>query len=180
MAVGIWILETIYDTYFGIGLHTSINQKRQTPVKIYTYRLAITHFNLYFSCHIQNTNITVISIINIIKYSDDDHLGPWSTYLWRRSSASSHQPSQHYNDVILGAMVSQIIRLTIVYLTVYSGADQRKHQSSASLDFVRGIHRWPVIMEFPEKRALFPTISWFLLARIIILWTGRDLIFYRN
>ena len=32
----------------------------------------------------------------------------------------------------------------IVYSTVYSGADQRKHQSSASLAFVRGIHRGPV------------------------------------
>ena len=31
-----------------------------------------------------------------------------------------------------------------VYSTVYSGADQRKHQSSASLTFVQGIHRWPV------------------------------------
>ena len=41
-------------------------------------------------------------------------------------------------------MASQITSLTIVYSTVYSGADQRKHQSSASLSFVRGIHRWPV------------------------------------
>ena len=32
-----------------------------------------------------------------------------------------------------GAMVSQITSLTIVYSTVDSGADQRKHQSSASL-----------------------------------------------
>ena len=31
-----------------------------------------------------------------------------------------------------------------VYSTIYSGAVQRKHQSSASLAFVRGIHRWPV------------------------------------
>ena len=38
----------------------------------------------------------------------------------------------------MGAMVSQI---TIVYSTVYSGADQRKQQSSAPLAFVRGIHR---------------------------------------
>ena len=38
----------------------------------------------------------------------------------------------------------QITSLTIVYSTVYSGADQRKHQSFASLAFVRGIHRWPV------------------------------------
>ena len=44
----------------------------------------------------------------------------------------------------MSPMASQITSLTIVYSTVYSGADQRKHQSSASLAFVRGIHRWPV------------------------------------
>ena len=52
----------------------------------------------------------------------------------------------HYNDVIMGAMASQIASLTIVYSIVYSGADQRKHQSSASLAFVRGIHGWPAQM----------------------------------
>ena len=36
---------------------------------------------------------------------------------------------------------SQITSLTIVYSAVYSDADQTKHQSSASLAFVRGIHR---------------------------------------
>ena len=50
----------------------------------------------------------------------------------------------HYSDVIMGAMASQITSLTIVYLIVYSGADQRKHESSASLVFVWGIHRSPV------------------------------------
>ena len=50
----------------------------------------------------------------------------------------------HYNDAIMGAMASQITSLAIVYSIVYSDADQRKHQSSASLAFVRGIHRWPV------------------------------------
>ena len=49
-----------------------------------------------------------------------------------------------YYDVIMGAMASQITSLTIVYSTVYAGADQRKYQSSASLAFVMGIHRWPV------------------------------------
>ena len=39
----------------------------------------------------------------------------------------------------MGAVASQITSLTIVYSTVYSDADQRKHQSSASLAFVRGI-----------------------------------------
>ena len=37
--------------------------------------------------------------------------------------------------------MSQITSLTIVYLTIYSDANQRKHQSSASLAFVWGIHR---------------------------------------
>ena len=44
----------------------------------------------------------------------------------------------------MGTVASQITSLTIVYSTVYSGADQRKYQSSAWLAFVRGIHRGPV------------------------------------
>ena len=44
----------------------------------------------------------------------------------------------HYGDVIMGTVASQITSLTTVYSTVWSGADQRKHQSSASLAFVRG------------------------------------------
>ena len=42
------------------------------------------------------------------------------------------------------AMASQITRLTIVYSAVYLGVDQRKHQRSTSLVFVRGIHRCSV------------------------------------
>ena len=64
----------------------------------------------------------------------------------------------HYSDAIIGAMASQITSLTIVYSTVYSDADQRKHQSSASLAFVRGIHRLPVNCPHkgPETRKMFP------------------------
>ena len=47
----------------------------------------------------------------------------------------------HYGDVIMGTTASQITSLTIVCSTVYSGVDQRKYKSSASLAFVRGIHR---------------------------------------
>ena len=59
---------------------------------------------------------------------------------------SCHHPfvDSHYNDVIMGKIGSQITSLTIVYSTVYSDADERKRQSSASLAFVRGIHRGPV------------------------------------
>ena len=47
----------------------------------------------------------------------------------------------HYIDVIMTTIASQITSLAVVYSIVYSGVDQRKHQSSASLAFVRGIHR---------------------------------------
>ena len=64
----------------------------------------------------------------------------------------------HYDDVMMGAMASQIASLTIVYSTVYSVPDQRKHESSASLAFVRGIHRWSVNSphKWPVTRKMFP------------------------
>ena len=51
----------------------------------------------------------------------------------------------------MGPMASQITSISIVYSTVYSGADQRKHQSSAPLAFVRGI--LPGTGEFPAQMA---------------------------
>ena len=65
---------------------------------------------------------------------------------------------QHYDDVIMNTMASQITSLTIVYSTIYSGADQSKHQSSASLAFVWVIHRGPVNSphKWPVTRKLFP------------------------
>ena len=62
---------------------------------------------------------------------------------WRhneRDGVSNHQPHR------------------IVYSTLYSGADQRKHQRSTSLAFVRGIHRWPVNSSHkgPVTRKMFP------------------------
>ena len=56
--------------------------------------------------------------------------------------------SSHYNDVIMSMMASQITSLTVVCLIVYTSADQREHQSSASLAFVWGIHR-----ELPAQMA---------------------------
>ena len=64
----------------------------------------------------------------------------------------------HYNDVVIGAIASQITNLTIVYSIVCLDADQRKHQSSTSLAFVRGIHRGPVNSphKWPVTRKMFP------------------------
>ena len=65
----------------------------------------------------------------------------------------------HYNDIIIGAMASQMTGFTIVYSTVYAGEDQRKHQNSASLAFVRGMPRWPVNSPHkgPVTRKMFPS-----------------------
>ena len=71
-------------------------------------------------------------------------------YIWKLFS--------HHNDVIMSSMTSQITGVSIVNSAVCSGAYQRKHQSSAWLVFVRGIHRWP--MNSPHKgpvtRKMFP------------------------
>ena len=58
----------------------------------------------------------------------------------------------------MSAMASPIIGILIVYSTVCWSADQRKHQSSASLAFVRGILRWPVNSPHkgPVTRNMFP------------------------
>ena len=58
----------------------------------------------------------------------------------------------------MGMIASQITSLTIVFPTVYSDADQRKHQSPASQAFVQGIHRGPVNSphKWPVTRKMFP------------------------
>ena len=70
--------------------------------------------------------------------------------------------SDHYNEVLMSAIASQITSFASVYSTVYSGADRSKHQSSASLASVQRIHRWrhrwPVNSPHkgPVTRKMFP------------------------
>ena len=90
----------------------------------------------------------------------------WHTCIPAFHENPTNMPS-HYNGVIMSAMASQITSLNVVYSTVYSGEDQRRHQSSASLAFVRGIHRWPVNSphQGPVTRKMFPlddVIMWVL------------------
>ena len=70
----------------------------------------------------------------------------------------------------MSAMASKFTSLTIVYSIVYSGADQRKHQSSASLAYVSGIHRWPVNSPHkgPVTRKMHP------LDDVIMIRVNRD------
>ena len=82
------------------------------------------------------------------------HISHWKCY----SHFWIHNFTIHYDDVTMSEIASRITSLMIVYSTVHSVADQSKHQSSASLAFVREIHRGPV--NFPHKwpvtRKMFP------------------------
>ena len=103
-------------------------------------RSLILHFNV--------CNFKMCSGITVFKMTINHH------FFWRRDLdlwlwvVNQHlvlwlpmcKPN-HYNDVIMGTIASQITSPTIVCSTAYSGADQREHQSSASLAFVWGIHR---------------------------------------
>ena len=97
-------------------------------------------------------------------YEYDKHNIPWKihTYIFRFTSLALRQshdcPSSHYNNVIMGTIASQITSITTVYSTIYSDADRRKHQSSVSLAFVRGIHRRQLNSphKWPVTRKMFP------------------------
>ena len=110
----------------------------------------------YYLCHSSSCIVVVYEPISTVSFkfmhcrdlwADIIHVTEVPAWSWF-----------HYNDVIMGPIASQITGLTIVYSTVYSDADQRNHQSSASLAFVRGIYRGP--MNSPYKwsvtRKMFP------------------------
>ena len=86
---------------------------------------------------------------------------------------TSDQP-WHYDDVIMGVIASQITSVTIVYSIVYSGTDQRKHQSSASLAFVWEIHRGPVNspQKGPVTRKMFPFDD------VTMIWTNDGPVYW--
>ena len=104
--------------------------------------------------HIWHTTMSITSnltpVFRLVSYTYlylmsllEKYISAYS-YAWPESKRYRPRVLYHYSDVIMGEMASQVTSLTIVYSIVYSGVDQRKHQSSASLAFVRGIHRWPV------------------------------------
>ena len=97
--------------------------------------------------HCSNIIFTIV-IAEIGQYSPTLIVTPWQIYCtasFETATGWCHIVAKHfavhYNDVIMGAMASLITGLTTVYSTVYSDADQRKHQSSAPLAFVGGFTR---------------------------------------
>ena len=93
--------------------------------------------------------------------------------------------SKRYNDVIMSAMASEIPSLTIFTQPFYSGTDERRHQSSASLAFVRGIHHWPVNSPhkgpvtwkiFPSDDVIKATRNQCILLATPLHWIYNDII----
>ena len=116
-------------------------------------------------CHylIWNFQICVLTWWNynnyIPQYYDNDKIyNMKETDLDQLYSILLYIIAMHYDDVIMGAIAFLITSLTIVYSTVYSDTDQRKHQSSASPAFAWGIHRGPVNSphKWPVTQKMFP------------------------
>ena len=96
-------------------------------------------------------------VLTLSIYIDLDHLIPRGT--WGCGVIHKFRVyCMHNNDVIMSAIASQISGFSIVCPNVDSGTDQRNHQSSASLAFVRGFHRSPVNSQHkrPVSRKMFP------------------------
>ena len=75
----------------------------------------------------------------------------------------------------MGAMASQIASVSILYSTVCSGTNQRKHQSPASLAFLRGVRRWPVDPPHkgPVTRKMYPFYDVIIIYRQLS-WEGTQ------
>ena len=116
-------------------------------------------------------NMKTATVFKVFKWHKFDHsfcyykCKPANLYSYNRHGAegvlglfSFNSLAPGHNSDVMSAMASQITGVSIVYSTVCSDADQRKHQISASLAFVRGIHRWPVNSPHkePVTRKMFP------------------------
>ena len=103
--------------------------------------------SLHPHSRLSRKNVAAISVDSWIIYIHTCYVMHAVTWFW-----------SHYSDVMMSAMVSQTTTVSIVCPTVGSGSEQRKHQSSASLAFVWGIHGRPVNSSNrrPVTRKVFP------------------------
>ena len=97
--------------------------------------------------------------------SHSSFLGKTKTYLYCmfKAMVAEYLTAQHHSDITMSAMVSQITGISMVWPTVCSGADQRKHQSSASLAFARGIQRFHLMTPWRKKCVTSHIIDLFVL-----------------
>ena len=127
---------------------------------------------IYVDC-VETVRAIFVALCMKISWHDGSLVMIERARLWEWKGAKA--TAIHYGDIIMDTMASQITSLTIVYSIVYSGADQRKHQKSTSLAFVRGIHRgpgnsprkWPVTRKmFPFDDVIMQSLEYWLLSLI--------------
>ena len=150
---GCWTPETVMET--NVGHHvTNWPTSAENISNAFSRMKMVYLYNSFIEIHSQRACICSNDVLAPNKrqasmwINDGLVSGPGLNDLW----------PYHYCDVIMSQTASQITSLTIVCLIVYSGTDQRKHQSSASLAFVRRIHRRPVNspLKWPVTRKMFP------------------------
>ena len=132
------------------------------PIGVYGPRVCYAQQNLYLNKTTWGAegdfrNLCNIIIINVTISSS--HFTVWTLLMLESCCGKQiHFPIFPLQWRHNGAMASQITSLTILYSTVYSSANQRKHQSAASLVFVRGTHQWTVNSSYkwPVTRKMFP------------------------
>ena len=122
----------------------------------------ISNFIPYFMMDVITYPCWDLSKTMSVKGAPEFHNVVWSKATYSKSlrgiETKKILSELHYSDVIMAALAPQITGVSIVHSTICAGTDQRKHQSSASLAFMRGIHRWPVNSPHkgPVTRKMFP------------------------
>ena len=142
-----------------VGFAAHRDRKVESVYLPWHFHLWIQSFSLWhwrYEIEVQSSTVVTTTKISVawqysrlplwpsVSTSDAVH---WLTYsgdalahIWRHSQWWCHKV-RYYNDVITGAIASQITSLTIVFSTFYSDADRRKYQTS------------PVTGEFPAQMA---------------------------
>ena len=175
MSISVWFLCKLFELYWIFILIAAITLiilnkfnifiKKKRVTQIISNRCTVLVFKTIFLCPMWTT-WSFLYVVSIHIRSDNLSCGGryielHTTFHVVSVSGTGRSYKSlilHYCDVIMGAVASQITSLTIIYSTIYSVADQRKHESSASLAFVRGIHRSPVNSphKWPVTWKMFP------------------------
>ena len=147
-----------------MGLNAQYYQRHRKTTRNYT---TVTRFeNVIF--RVMGDNFQHFRLVHMLLQTRELHnRRPWALLLlyrislipwfnWESLSYLRFHSLIHYTDVIMSANL--ITDVSIVCSVICSGVYQRKHQSSASLACVRGIHRWPVNSphKWPVTRKIFP------------------------
>ena len=129
--------------YSSASLYFNANHLKNLNLIVFVKPVPFSLFVFTLSCFCHD-NKSYLNLKQKLQKMYESFVDCWQNISASFVSLFSAKNALHYSDVIMSAMVSKITSASIAYSTVCSGAEQRKHQSSTSLAFVRGIHWWPV------------------------------------